>query len=337
MEKENNKDKMFEKFTWTIKDFSKLDSHKLYSEKFSIDDHLWRILIFPKGLKNANYLSIYLEGVENLVEGWNKFINFKLALIDQINHKMTKTGETEHQFNAKSNDWGFARFIPLDELHNPNNGFIVNDTCIIEVEILVSKLKHENEVDKTDNQIKDILTKHTDKPLPKKTFTTVDEVVDLKGLGKIEQDFYPLLEEVCSRHPSLLNSQKKRTLEYVEWAFTALGRVLHFLKTKMVKDMDEDTCNHLQILWEELETFKFDLTWLEPHVQSALSMKTYMERSVQVKKLKENVSSLEMETKMLKEKIIETKVNLEITRRELTKISEGFVEYNLDDGLAYGG
>ncbi|KAL9319312.1 hypothetical protein ACSQ67_015829 [Phaseolus vulgaris] len=285
MEKENNKDKMFEKYTWTIKDFSKLGSHKLFSRNFPL-------------------MTIY---------------------------------ETEHQFDAKNIDWGFSQFIPLDELHNPKNGFIVNDTCIIEVEILVSKLKQENEVDKPDNKIKDILTKHTDKPLPKETFTTFGETLDLKGLGKIEQHFFPLLEQVCSKHPSLLNSQKKRTLEYVEWAFTALGRVLHFLKTKMVKDMDEDACNHLQILWEELETFKFDLTWLEPHVQSALNMKNYKERSVEVKKLKENVSSLEMETKMLEEKMIETKVNLEIARRELTKISEGFVEYNLDDGLAYGG
>jgi len=41
-----------------------------------------------------NHLSIYLDGgasVGNLAEGWKKFINFKLALINQINHKMTKT------------------------------------------------------------------------------------------------------------------------------------------------------------------------------------------------------------------------------------------------------
>jgi len=201
---------------------------------------------------------------------------------------------------------------------------------------LVTKLKQENQVEQPQNKINDKPTKHIGTPLPKEAFTTFVELVDLKGLGKIEQDFIPLLEEVCSRHPSLINSEKKRTPRYVEWALTSLGRVLHFLKTKMVKEMDEEACDHLQVLWEELETFKFDLTWLESHVQSALGMKNYMERIVQVKKMKEKVSSLEMEAKMLEEKIIETKVNLEITRRELTKMIEGFVEYNLDDVLGYG-
>ncbi|XP_027938046.1 MATH domain and coiled-coil domain-containing protein At3g58270-like [Vigna unguiculata] len=335
MENENTKQKMFEKFTWTIQDFSKLDYNE-YSEEFFLHDHLWRILIYPRG-NNVDYLSIYLDGggnVENLGGAWYKFANFKLTLINQINHKMSRTMETEHLFSAKEIDWGFLQFIPLYELHNPNNGFIVNDTCIVEAEILVSKLKEQNQVDQAHNKTNDKPTKHIDKPLPQETFTTF---VELMGLKDIQQDFIPLLEEVCAQHPLLINSQKKRTLMYVEWAFTALGRVLHFLKTKKVKDMNEDACNHLQNLWEELETFKFDLTWLEPHVQSALKMKNYVERSVQVKKKKENICVLEKEIKMLKEKIIETKVNLEITRRELTKISEAFVECDLDDGLGYGG
>jgi len=49
--------------------------------------------------KRVDYLSIYLDGggsVENLAEGWNKFANFKLALINQINHKMTITKGVSH-------------------------------------------------------------------------------------------------------------------------------------------------------------------------------------------------------------------------------------------------
>jgi len=54
---------------------------------------------------------------------------------------------------------------------------------------------------------------------------------------------------------------------FIEYAFRALGRVLHFLKNKKIKDMDIDACNHLQILWDELlEQFRFDLIWLELHV-----------------------------------------------------------------------
>jgi hypothetical protein len=68
--------------------------------------------------------------------------------------------------------------------------------------------------------------------------------------------------------------------------FAAVGRVLYFLKTRKVKDMNEKGCKDLQVLWDELQTFKFDLTWLEPHVQSALGMKSYAERAMQVEKVK---------------------------------------------------
>ncbi|KAK7392745.1 hypothetical protein VNO78_21192 [Psophocarpus tetragonolobus] len=292
---------------------------------------------FPKG-NNVDCLSIYLDAggnLANLPDNWNKFANFKLVLINQINNKRTITRELKHQFNAKEITWGLARFIPINELCGYNNGYIMNDTCIIEVEILVDKLKHKNLVDQVDNKINDKPIEHIDNIIPNKMLTKLGELVDFRGLGKIEQDFVSLLEEVCLQHPSLINIQKNRTQRFVEWAFTALGRVLHFLKTKKVKDMNDNACNHLQILWEELETFKFDLSWLEPHVKSALSMKNYTERTIQLNKLKENVSALEKEVKMLKAKIMEAKVNLEIAKRDLAKTIEGFEECSLEAELGY--
>ena len=107
---------MFEKFTWTITNFSLLDS-KIYWKKFSLDCHTWcflhsiiihfsvsddfsfvfliqfsnsvfrKILIFPKG-DEGNYLSIYLEypGAALMPQGWQKFANFKFILVNQLDH-----------------------------------------------------------------------------------------------------------------------------------------------------------------------------------------------------------------------------------------------------------
>ena len=101
--------------------------------------------------------------------------------------------------------------------------------------------------------------------------------------------------------------------------------------------MNDDACNELQNLWEELEIVRFDdLTWLEPHVQSALGMKGYMERAAQVKKLKENVLDLEGEIESLKTKMTAADVDLEIAKKELAKAEEGFVKRDLDDELGYG-
>ncbi|XP_057422590.1 ubiquitin C-terminal hydrolase 12-like isoform X2 [Lotus japonicus] len=93
MDNQLTSDKTYEKFTWTIKNFSKLKTKKLYSENFVIGGHPWRILIFPKG-NNTSYLSIYLDAggdLSNLPNDWSRVEKFKLSLINQVNGKMTIT------------------------------------------------------------------------------------------------------------------------------------------------------------------------------------------------------------------------------------------------------
>ncbi|GMP22119.1 hypothetical protein CsSME_00000278 [Camellia sinensis var. sinensis] len=40
----------------------------------------------------------------------------------------------EHEFNSEGSDWGFTSFMPLSKLHDPSEGFLVNDTIIIEAD-----------------------------------------------------------------------------------------------------------------------------------------------------------------------------------------------------------
>ncbi|MED6108134.1 hypothetical protein PIB30_020581 [Stylosanthes scabra] len=70
--------------------------------------------------------------------------------------------------------------------------------------------------------------------------------------------------------------------------------------------------DELQDLWDELGVFGFDdLTWLEPHVQSALSMKEYVESEEKVTKLKGHVVHLEDKIKSLKANVAAAKSDLE--------------------------
>lgn len=102
-----------------------------------------------------------------------------------------------------------------------------------------------------------------------------------------------------------------------ELAFTASGQLLHFLKnTEKVKDMTNDVSEHLKLLWEELETFRFDLAWLGLHVHSALGMKNFVERVGQRKRLREDMDALEIKTERLKAKLLLAEVNLEIAIRD---------------------
>jgi MFS superfamily sulfate permease-like transporter len=197
--------------------------------------------------------------------------------------------EFDHEFNAKVSDRGSKSFMTLTELHDPINGFLVNDACIIGVEIFIRKSTHEKQVNQTVN-------------------LTVNDM-------EVET------------HSSSRDAD-------AELVFGLLGRVLYFLNNRKVKDMNEQACKELQDLWDELKKFKYDLTWLEPHVQSALGMKSYVERAMEVEKLKENVVVLKLETEKLEAKLVAAKLNLEV-ERDLLK-GKGFKEMDLDSELGCG-
>ncbi|GAU28117.1 hypothetical protein TSUD_295540 [Trifolium subterraneum] len=155
---------------------------------------------------------------------------------------------------------------------------------------------------------------------------TIEEVVDFNTVGQ--------LEDVCSDNPSLVERPRKRSRKFNDLVFAALGRVLYFLKNGKVKDMNDKNCKDLQVLWDELEKFKFDLTWLEPHVQSALVLKSYVEKAIQVEKLMDNIVLLELETKRLKAKLAVVEVNVDI-EKDLLK-AKGIKEIDLDSELVFG-
>ncbi|XP_050125862.1 MATH domain and coiled-coil domain-containing protein At3g58250-like [Malus sylvestris] len=217
--------------------------------------------------------------------------------------------ETEHVFMANTADWDFATLVPLSDLHCLDNGYLVNDVCIVEVEASVPTGFRNLEDQET------------------------GDLMNFKGLGRIEKTFVPILEEVCSSYPSLIDGQMKRSRTFVQCAFTALGRVLHFLKTTTANDMNVDACQHLQLLWEELEAFKFDLAWLEPHVQSVFAMK---KKAGIVNRLQEDVDALKNEIERRRAILAEAEAVLEVAERDLAEAQEEhFSKIDMDSELGY--
>ncbi|WVY96067.1 hypothetical protein V8G54_028218 [Vigna mungo] len=64
---------------------------------------------------------------------------------------------------------------------------------------------------------------------------------------ELHQEVIPLLFEACSNHPVFLESNKKKRT------------ILLFLKTKKIRNMNDDGCDHLQQAWEEVQCFNFNL------------------------------------------------------------------------------
>ncbi|KAK1397329.1 Ubiquitinyl hydrolase 1 [Heracleum sosnowskyi] len=129
------------RFTWMIENFSRLNTKKQYSDVFVVGGFKWRVLIFPKG-NNVDHLSMYLDVADSstLPYGWSRYAQFSLAVVNQIQPKYTLKKDTQHQFHARESDWGFTSFMSLSELYDPNKGFLVNDTCIIEADVAVRKV-----------------------------------------------------------------------------------------------------------------------------------------------------------------------------------------------------
>lgn len=129
------------RFTWTIENFSRLNTKKLYSEVFYVGGYKWRVLIFPKG-NNVDHLSMYLDVADSatLPYGWSRYAQFSLAVVNQIHAKFTVRKDTQHQFNARESDWGFTSFMPLSELYDPGRGYLLNDTCIVEADVAVRRV-----------------------------------------------------------------------------------------------------------------------------------------------------------------------------------------------------
>ncbi|KAK8999144.1 hypothetical protein V6N11_070321 [Hibiscus sabdariffa] len=148
------------KVTWRIPNFSSFKKdQKLFSEHFSVDGNKWRILIFPKGNKVVDHLSIYLDVAVStaLLSGWNRFAQIGFTVIDQMDPRNSITKVTTmHEFNMAESDWGFNCFLALGELYDPKRGYLANDTCLVEAyistdrtdDLISHKLIFETDLDK---------------------------------------------------------------------------------------------------------------------------------------------------------------------------------------------
>ncbi|KAF2072827.1 hypothetical protein CYY_005870 [Polysphondylium violaceum] len=123
------------KFTCKITNFSQKTS-QFYTENYTLWNLTWRLYIFPKGNNSDKDMSIYLDLSEikqNNVPSIKT--SFTVEIMNQKNPEKKVRKTADHTFDSRSGDWGFEKFIEIATLNDPEQGFIVNDTLIINVEI----------------------------------------------------------------------------------------------------------------------------------------------------------------------------------------------------------
>ncbi|KAF9594020.1 hypothetical protein IFM89_026828 [Coptis chinensis] len=130
------------KYMWEMEKFSELTDEFYYSSRFRTRGHDWKVLVYPKGNESAKgkFLSLYLvlaDCPKQLSLGTEILVDFTLRVIDQVNQKhKEKKPSTTMCLGASRKDWGWRELLPLSDL-NESTGFLVNDTFVLEAEVMV--------------------------------------------------------------------------------------------------------------------------------------------------------------------------------------------------------
>lgn len=126
---------------WKINGFSSLlKLGTCYSCSFNIRGYTWRLSINPKTIKSEDgksYISLQLHLLDAHVLPSDVVAEtvLKLRIYDQIHGRHKETGITGY-FETRNKKWGCLYMIPHDEFNDPSFGFLIQDTCIVGVEIM---------------------------------------------------------------------------------------------------------------------------------------------------------------------------------------------------------
>ncbi|XP_060186753.1 protein RESTRICTED TEV MOVEMENT 3-like [Lycium barbarum] len=125
---------------------------KYTSPYFEAGGYKWKLVFHPNGNKNknkaGNHVSVYLmmaDATSLAPAGWEVHAAFRLYLLDQNNDNYLVLQDTSNEkgrrFHAMKVEWGFDRFMSQEAFSNPENGYVVDDTCVLGAEVYVCQEK----------------------------------------------------------------------------------------------------------------------------------------------------------------------------------------------------
>nr|GMC90045.1 MATH domain and coiled-coil domain-containing protein At2g01790-like [Ipomoea batatas] len=138
------KDPTSKTFTWTINNFaSKKNQELVISDEFNVEGSKWILSLFPSGAGSVKgkHLSLFLHlaDLSNLKDHARKlFARYRLRICNQL--KSSENHEKKDYLGVGTSAriaLGYSSFMNLDELDSATKGFLVNDTLIVEVELMV--------------------------------------------------------------------------------------------------------------------------------------------------------------------------------------------------------
>ncbi|KAG5632029.1 hypothetical protein H5410_003746 [Solanum commersonii] len=126
--------------------------------------------------KFSKHVSVYLmmaDATSLAPAGWEVHVGFRLFLLDHNNDNYLEKESSllnynnryiywkGRRFHAMKVEWGFDRFMSQEAFNNPENGYAVDDTCVLGAEVYIRQEKFRGRQDCL-SMVKDPISyKHT--------------------------------------------------------------------------------------------------------------------------------------------------------------------------------
>lgn len=313
-------------FTWKIDNFSSLNEEGHYSEIFVVGEYKWRVLIFPRGNKsrgnNCDSLSVYLDVADSTTApyGWRRNAYFCLAVVDQVDNNHSVKKETKHWFDARVSDFGFTSFMPLDVLQDPARGYLVNDTCVIEVFVVCG--------DNTDYHWERLVNEKKEKQRNKEKEEANLEIKGSEELLKIKKEFNCKISQAEGRVCSLIaerNDSNRRAeaiqVEYNDLKLSSEKKLA--LNAKLLEERREYHCQleeKLVVVLNEAnisQAIITDLTQEKDDLREMLNM-----RSNNIKNLEHELKITQETLRMSQNKACDLEKHMNLSKNMVTVLED---------------
>ena len=124
--------------TLTLKIENFTQFNETFSEPTYARNMIWRIRAIPspKSETPPKYLGFFLQcNPEPHSNPWSCKFNAELKLVSQVSGKPNNVRKITAIFYPFNNNWGFTNFQSIENILDPDNGFIKDDSIILEVSL----------------------------------------------------------------------------------------------------------------------------------------------------------------------------------------------------------
>ncbi|KAL8501614.1 hypothetical protein ACS0TY_020938 [Phlomoides rotata] len=110
------------------------------SEEFTAGDHLWKVVLYPNGNGSAKGrgVSLYID-CNSFAPHEKVMARISMCIKNKIG-KLSCTKNFSEWFSSTQRNVGFPEFMPVADLQDPEKGYVVDDSCSLEIGISILAL-----------------------------------------------------------------------------------------------------------------------------------------------------------------------------------------------------